>query len=113
MTPLQNNLVEEKENLVDHGLKFKVIDEQYNFPVKGCFYLLTKKDGTEYSGFTEMVNKALKDQIDSINIIEATRDMFLINENAGPLTINREMFIKVFNQDFHPEMVNIMKEQRV
>ena len=23
------------------------------------------------------------------------------------------MFIKVFNQDFHPKMVDIMKEQRV
>lgn len=46
-------------------------------------------------------------------MIETTRDMFLINKNAGPLTINRKMFINIFNQDFHPKMVDIMKEQRV
>jgi len=81
MTSLQNNLVEEKENLVDHGLKFKVIDEQYNFPVKGCFYLLTKKDGTEYSGFTddegftEMVNTGDKAENIDFHIFDFSKPM--------------------------------------
>lgn len=72
---------------------------------------LEKREDQIKAGYDKA--KELKAQIDSINVIEATRDMFLINENAGPLTINREMFIKVFNQDFHPKMVDIMKEQRV
>lgn len=79
--PVQNSLVEEKENLDDHGLKFKVIDEQYNIPVKGCFYLLTKKDGTEYSGFTdddgltEVVNTGDKAEDIDFHIFDFSKPM--------------------------------------
>lgn len=57
--------------------------------------------------------KELKGQIDSINVTQATRDMFMIQNNKGPFTINRDMFIAIFRQDFNPKMVNIMKNQGI
>ena len=54
-----------------------------------------------------MKAKNLQNQIDKINVIDATRDMFLIQNNRGPITINRNMFIDVFKQDFNPHMIQI------
>lgn len=55
--------------------------------------------------------KKLQNQIDKINIVDATRDMFLIQNNKGPITINKNMFIDVFKQDFNPNMIQILKSQ--
>ena len=60
-----------------------------------------------------MKAKNLKNQIDKINVIDATRDMFLIQNNRGPITINRNMFIDVFKQDFNPHMIQILKSQGI
>ena len=57
--------------------------------------------------------KNLQNQIDKINVIDATRDMFLIQNNRGPITINRNMFIDVFKQDFNPHMIQILKSQGI
>lgn len=57
--------------------------------------------------------KELKAQIDTINVVDAARDMFLIQNNKGPLSINRDMFIKVFNQDFNPNMIKVMRQQGI
>lgn len=37
--------------------------------------------------------------------------MFLIQNNKGPITINKNMFIDVFKQDFNPNMIQILKSQ--
>lgn len=55
----------------------------------------------------------IKANIDKLNVLSAARDMFLINENAGPLHINIDMFIKLFNQDYNPNMVQVLKESGV
>ena len=60
-----------------------------------------------------MKAKNLQNQIDKINVIDATRDMFLIQNNRGPITINRNMFIDVFKQDFNPHMIQILKSQGI
>ena len=60
-----------------------------------------------------MKAKNLQNQIDKINVIDATRDMFLIQNNRGPITINRNMFIDVFKQDFNPHMIQILKYQGI
>ncbi len=57
--------------------------------------------------------KKLKEQIDKLNPTRASIDMALINENTGPLHINREMFIKLFKQDYNPKMVQILKNEGV
>lgn len=57
--------------------------------------------------------KKIKANIDKLNVLSAARDMFLINENAGPLHINIDMFIKLFNQDYNPNMVQVLKESGV
>ena len=57
--------------------------------------------------------KALKKQIDRLDVISAAKYMFEINENKGPLHINREMFIKLFEQDYNPKMVQILKNEGV
>lgn len=60
-----------------------------------------------------MKAKNLQNQIDKINVIDATRDMFLTQNNRGPITINRNMFIDVFKQDFNPHMIQILKSQGI
>lgn len=60
-----------------------------------------------------MKAKNLQNQIDKINVIDATRDIFLIQNNRGPITINRNMFIDVFKQDFNPHMIQILKSQGI
>jgi len=57
--------------------------------------------------------KSLKEKIDKLNVISAAKYMFDINENKGPKHINREMFIKLFKQDYNPKMVQILKSEGV
>ncbi|ACJ40325.1 MULTISPECIES: hypothetical protein [Acinetobacter calcoaceticus/baumannii complex] len=54
----------------------------------------------------------LKDTFAKLNAARATTDLAQLRMNDGPLFINREMFKKVFNQDFNPKMIQIMKQTR-
>ncbi|MDS7933776.1 hypothetical protein RMB03_19865 [Acinetobacter sp. V91_7] len=54
----------------------------------------------------------LKDTFAKLNVARATTDLAQLRMNDGPLFINREMFKKVFNQDFNPKMIQIMKQSR-
>lgn len=54
----------------------------------------------------------LKDTFTKLNAAQATTDLAQLRMNDGPLFINREMFKKVFHQDFNPKMIQIMKESR-
>lgn len=72
---------------------------------------LEKREDQIKAGYEKA--KELKAQIDTINVVDAARDMFLIQNNKGPLSINRDMFIKVFNQDFNPNMIKVMRQQGI
>jgi len=54
----------------------------------------------------------LKDTLSKLNAGSASADLTKLRRNNGPLFINREMFKKVFNQDYNPKMIQIMKENR-
>ncbi|MDR2250562.1 hypothetical protein [Acinetobacter sp.] len=54
----------------------------------------------------------LKDTFAKLNAARASTDLAQLRMNDGPLFINREMFKKVFNQDFNPKMIQIMKQSR-
>lgn len=54
----------------------------------------------------------LKDTFAKLNVAEAVIDLSRLQANNGPLYINRNMFKKVFNQDFNPKMIQILKENR-
>ncbi|MEQ1064681.1 hypothetical protein ABLB96_15505 [Acinetobacter sp. XH1741] len=54
----------------------------------------------------------LKDTFAKLNAAKASTDLAQLRMNDGPLFINREMFKKVFNQDFNPKMIQIMKQNR-
>lgn len=54
----------------------------------------------------------LKDTFSKLDVATASEDLALLQMNNGPLHINREMFKKVFNQDFNPKMIQIMKQNR-
>lgn len=55
----------------------------------------------------------LKKTISKLNVVSATRDLSLLVQNKGPLHINRDMFKKVFNQDYNPRMVQILRDEGV
>lgn len=60
--------------------------------------------------------KAIKDlqkTVSRLNVVEATRDLENLTLNGGPLHINRLMFKRVFKQDFHPGMVQILRNQGI
>ncbi|WP_228284163.1 hypothetical protein [Acinetobacter sp. A2] len=46
-------------------------------------------------------------------MIDATRDILLIQNNKEPITINRNMFVDVFKQNFNPHMIQILKSQGI
>ncbi|ENW97319.1 hypothetical protein [Acinetobacter dispersus] len=54
----------------------------------------------------------LKDTFSKLNVVTATRDLAELQKNNGPVHINREMFKKVFNQDYNPKMIQILKDSR-
>ncbi|MFB0550797.1 hypothetical protein ACET1S_18275 [Acinetobacter baumannii] len=54
----------------------------------------------------------LKDTFAKLNAARASVDLAQLRMNDGPLFINRDMFKKVFNQDFNPKMIQIMKQSR-
>lgn len=56
---------------------------------------------------------SLKKTIRKLNVVDATADLFELTKNGGPLHLNREMFKKVFNQDYNPRMIEILREQRI
>lgn len=55
----------------------------------------------------------LKGKIDGLNITKAATDIYAIQQNNGPLSINREMFKKVFSQDYNPKMLDILRVQGI
>lgn len=56
--------------------------------------------------------KDLKKTVTKLNVIKATTDLAALARNRGPLTINRDMFKQVFNQDYNPNMIKILNENR-
>ncbi|MDC5359113.1 hypothetical protein NRA39_13115 [Acinetobacter baumannii] len=54
----------------------------------------------------------LKDTLKKLDVVTATRDLADLQMNHGPLHINRNMFKKVFGQDYNPKMIQIMKQNR-
>ncbi len=54
----------------------------------------------------------LKDTFAKLNVATASVDLTKLRRNNGPLFINRDMFKKVFNQDYNPKMIQIMKQNR-
>lgn len=55
----------------------------------------------------------LKSNIDKLNILTAIDNVRALSINAGPLTINRNMYKNVFRQDFHPQMVEQLIQNRI
>lgn len=54
----------------------------------------------------------LKDTFSKLNAASASINLTALRRNNGPLHINRDMFKKVFNQDYNPKMIEIMKQKR-
>ncbi|MCT9166202.1 hypothetical protein B9X71_07785 [Acinetobacter baumannii] len=54
----------------------------------------------------------LKEKFSKLDAISASVELTELRQNNGPLFINREMFKKVFNQDYNTKVVQIMKENR-
>lgn len=56
---------------------------------------------------------ALKKTIRKLKVYDAVNDLRALQANGGPLIINKEMFKQVFNQDFNPRMIEILKSQGI
>lgn len=60
-------------------------------------------------GFYDIASIIL-DAKDRINVYKAVTDTRQLIENHGPLTINRTMYKKVFNQDYHAGMLELLRK---
>ncbi|MCH7306603.1 hypothetical protein MMO38_00380 [Acinetobacter sp. NIPH 1852] len=60
--------------------------------------------------------KALNDlnkTVGKLNVVNATAALADLTKNGGPLHINRNMFKRVFKQDYHPNMVQILRNEGI
>lgn len=56
---------------------------------------------------------ALKKTINKLNVTDTISDLASLQDNGGPLHINRNLFKEVFNQDFNPQMIKILRSQGI
>lgn len=55
----------------------------------------------------------LKEILSKLDVREATIDLALLQDNKGPLHINRNMFKKIFKKDFNAGMLQILRNQGI
>ncbi len=60
-------------------------------------------------GFYDIAQLIL-DVKDKISVAKTVVDTRQLVENQGPLTINRAMYKKVFNQDYHAGMLELLRK---
>lgn len=55
----------------------------------------------------------LKKTLSKLDVRQATTDLALLQDNRGPIHINRNMFKKIFKKDFNAGMVQILRNQGI
>lgn len=55
----------------------------------------------------------LKKTLSKLDVREATIDLALLQDNKGPIHINRNMFKKIFKKDFNAGMLQILRNQGI